>query len=102
MADPLSWQAEGDTLFLIGEFDRVTLLPLWTQRESVLQGIRWLDVSRLQRVDSAGVAAMLHLCAFQSERGGTLALTGITEKLRTLIALYKLHDILPCREDNPL
>lgn len=100
MAESLSWQAAGDTLRLQGELDRDTLLSFWTQRDAVLPGIRFLDVSRLDRVDSAGVAMMLHLCAFQAKQGGTLALSGVTEKLRTLIALYKLHDILPCRDDK--
>ncbi|WP_410013364.1 lipid asymmetry maintenance protein MlaB [Sodalis sp. C49] len=101
MAETLSWQAEEDTLVLRGELDRVTLLPFWEQREQALQGIRFLDVSRLDRVDSAGVALMLHLCALQARRGGTLMLTGVTDKLRTLITLYNLHNILPCADDSP-
>ncbi|WP_413736864.1 lipid asymmetry maintenance protein MlaB [Sodalis sp. RH21] len=101
MAETLSWQAEDDTLVLRGELDRVTLLQFWEQRDAALAGIRFLDVSRLERVDSAGVAMMLHLCALQTQRGGSLLLTGVTEKLRTLIALYKLHNILPCADDRP-
>lgn len=100
MAETLSWQAEDDRLILRGELDRVTLLPFWEQREQALQGIRFLDVSRLDRVDSAGVALMLHLCEMQARRGGMLRLTGVTEKLRTLITLYNLHNILPCAEDG--
>ncbi len=102
MAESLSWQAEGDTLLLQGELDRDTLLSLWTQRDAVLPGIRFLDVSGLDRVDSAGVAMMLHICASRAKQGGTLVLTGVTEKLRTLITLYKLQDILPSRDDLPL
>lgn len=85
-----------ETLVLVGELDRVTLLPLWEQRVSALNGIRWLDVSQLTRVDSAGVALMLHLCEMQRQQGGQLQLIGVTDKLSTLIALYNLHDILPC------
>ncbi|XBS69381.1 lipid asymmetry maintenance protein MlaB [Acerihabitans sp. KWT182] len=101
MAESLSWQAEGDTLCLQGELDRDTLPALWDQRDAVLSGIRFLDVSRLHRVDSAGVAMMLHLCVSRAEQDGALALTGVTEKLRTLITLYKLQDILPCVQDKP-
>jgi len=101
MAESLSWQAEGDTLQLQGELDRDTLLSFWTQRETVLPGIRFLDVSRLDRVDSSGVAMMLHLCASQAKQGGSLVLTGVTEKLRTLITLYKLQDILPSLDNRP-
>lgn len=101
MAETLDWQTEDDTLLLRGELDRVTLLALWEQRDTVLAGIRYLDVSRLDRVDSAGVALMLHLCALQTRRGGGLALTGVTDKLRTLITLYHLDNILPCADDDP-
>ncbi|WP_413726495.1 lipid asymmetry maintenance protein MlaB [Sodalis sp. RH16] len=100
MAESLSWQADGDTLLLRGELDRDTLISFWTQRDSLLPGIRFLDVSMLDRVDSAGVAMMLHLCASQAKQGGALALTGVTEKLRTLITLYKLQDILPSVDDK--
>jgi phospholipid transport system transporter-binding protein len=93
--ESLSWQAESDTLVLRGEFDRVTLLPLWSARGAALRGIRFLDVSGLDRVDSAGLATMLHLCAQQSAQGGSLTLTGVTHKLLTLITLYHLEDILP-------
>ncbi|MEN3261686.1 lipid asymmetry maintenance protein MlaB [Sodalis endosymbiont of Spalangia cameroni] len=96
MADELSWHAQGQTLILRGELDRDTLPTLWQQRQGLLDGIRFLDVSGLKRVDSAGVALMLHFYHQQQQRGATLALTGVTDRLRTLIALYKLQTILPC------
>lgn len=99
MAESLSWQARGDTLILRGELDRVTLQPFWAQRDAALQGMRFLDVSQLDRVDSAGLALMLHVCSQQAQRGETLKLTGVTEKLSTLITLYNLHNILPCAQD---
>ncbi|CRL43839.1 putative phospholipid ABC transporter-binding protein MlaB [Sodalis glossinidius str. 'morsitans'] len=97
MAEELSWHTQGQTLILHGELDRDTLLTLWQQRQPLLEGIRFLDVSNLRRVDSAGVALMLHFYHYQQQqRGATLALTGVTDRLRTLIALYKLQAILPC------
>ncbi|MGL9723914.1 lipid asymmetry maintenance protein MlaB [Sodalis sp. (in: enterobacteria)] len=96
MADELSWHAQGQTLILRGELNRDTLPTLWQQRQGLLDGIRFLDVSGLKRVDSAGVALMLHFYHHQQQRGATLALTGVTDRLRTLIALYKLQAILPC------
>lgn len=95
MADELSWHAQGQTLILRGELNRDTLLTLWQQRQGLLDGIRFLDVSGLKRVDSAGVALMLHFY-HQQKQGATLSLTGVTNRLRTLIALYKLQAILPC------
>ncbi|CUX97027.1 lipid asymmetry maintenance protein MlaB [Candidatus Hoaglandella endobia] len=95
MADKLSWQTQEQTLILQGELDRDTLLSLWPQRQQLLTGINFLDVSGLQRVDSAGVALMLHFYHHQRQSGCSLILTGVTDRLSTLIALYKLQDILP-------
>lgn len=85
-------------MILQGALNRDTLLPLWQQREQLLKGIRFLEVSDLQRVDSSGVALMLHFCHHQRQRGGSMTLTGVTDRTRTLIALYKLQDILPCAQ----
>ncbi|KYP97572.1 anti-sigma B factor antagonist [Sodalis-like endosymbiont of Proechinophthirus fluctus] len=95
MADELSWRTQGQTLILQGELDRDTLPTLWQHRQVLLDGIRFLDVSGLKRVDSAGVALMLHFY-HQQNRGDELVLTGVTDRLRTLIALYRLQAILPC------
>ncbi|MBW7981629.1 lipid asymmetry maintenance protein MlaB [Enterobacillus tribolii] len=94
----LSWQKEGQTLKLSGALDRDSLLALWDTRQSALQGVSLLDVSALQRVDSAGLAMLVHL---QNE-GRPLALSGITDRLRTLIALYNLSDIIVTDESAPV
>ncbi|MCR3755641.1 MAG: intermembrane phospholipid transport system protein MlaB [Sodalis sp. Psp] len=96
MTEMLSWQTEEKTLILQGELDYDTLLPLWRQREQLLNGVQFLEVSNLQHIDSAGVALMLHFYHYQRQRGGSMILTGVTDQTRTLIALYKLRDILPC------
>lgn len=97
MVDKLiSWHRQGQTLFLKGHLDRDTLSKIWQKRQVLLNGIRFLDVSGLKRVDSAGVALMLHFYNQQQQRSDTLKLTGVTDRLSTLIALYKLQTILPC------
>lgn len=96
LADLLSWQGQGETLFLRGELDRDTLLPLWHRRESLLSGVRFLDVSGLRRVDSAGVALILQFYYQQCQQGASLTLTGVTDRLLALIALYNLQDVLLC------
>ncbi|CUX96388.1 lipid asymmetry maintenance protein MlaB [Candidatus Doolittlea endobia] len=96
MGEELRWHTQEHTLILHGELDRDTLLTLWKKRQLLLVGIRFLDVSNLRRVDSAGVALMLHFCYYQQQqRNATLAITGVTDRLRTLIVLYKLQEILP-------
>ncbi len=95
MNGALSWEHQPPRLILRGELDRETLLPLWNQRRTLMNQITVIDVGGLERVDSAGLAMLVHLRAQVEQDGGTLALTGITDRLSTLIALYNLQDIIP-------
>ena len=95
MSAALSFESQQQTLILRGELDRETLLPLWDQRERLLADKTALDVSQLQRVDSSGLALLVHLRELQRQRGVELKISGATDRLKTLIALYNLQAILP-------
>ncbi|MFC3394098.1 lipid asymmetry maintenance protein MlaB [Brenneria rubrifaciens] len=95
MANALSWQSQESTLVLTGDLDRETLLPLWEQRETLLAGKTALDVSGLERVDSAGLALLMHFYHQPSQQDGWLKIVGAGERLKTLIALYNLNEIIP-------
>jgi len=95
MKGELSWEHQPPRLILRGELGRETLLPLWNQRQTLMAGVNTIDVAGLARVDSAGLAMLVHLRE-QAEQGGvTLSLTGVTDRLRTLITLYNLQNIIP-------
>ncbi len=66
MAGELSWQSLQETLVLQGELDRETLLPLWQQRETLLADKSRIDVSQLQRVDSSGLALLVHFASYKA------------------------------------
>jgi|SRR5471030_60394 phospholipid transport system transporter-binding protein len=95
MKGALSWEHQPPRLILRGDLDRETLLPLWNQRRTLMNQVKTLDVAGLQRVDSAGLAMLVHLRAQAEQEGVTLALSGITDRLSTLIALYNLQEIIP-------
>ncbi|CNE61852.1 putative anti-sigma B factor antagonist [Yersinia rohdei] len=95
MTDELSWQSQQETLVLQGELDRETLLPLWQQREVLLADKTCIDVSQLQRVDSSGLALLVHFRELRSKQGVTLTITGVSDRLSTLIELYNLQQIIP-------
>ncbi|CNI76381.1 putative anti-sigma B factor antagonist [Yersinia enterocolitica] len=95
MANELSWQSQQETLVLQGELDRETLLPLWQQREALLADKTHIDVSQLQRVDSSGLALLVHFRELRSQQGGSLTIIGVSDRLSTLIELYNLRDIIP-------
>ena len=95
MHESLRWQRDASTLSLYGELNRDTLLALWQQRDTLIDKAEIIDVSGLARVDSAGLALLVHLREEASQQGVTLTIEGITDRLSTLIALYNLQDIIP-------
>lgn len=100
MRETLSWQREAGTLSLHGELDRDTLLILWQQRETLVSHIETIDVSDLERVDSAGLALLVHLREICREQGVTPNFIGISDKLHSLITLYNLQQIIVSAEKS--
>ncbi|WP_225639204.1 lipid asymmetry maintenance protein MlaB [Candidatus Profftia sp. (ex Adelges kitamiensis)] len=87
----LIWSSEEKTLKLIGILDRNSLMIFWNNRYTMLHGKQTLDLSGLVRVDSAGLAMLVYL---QNTRIPQIFITGASERLLTLIAVYNLHDLL--------
>ncbi|MGO4743387.1 lipid asymmetry maintenance protein MlaB [Serratia quinivorans] len=95
MSAALSFESQQQTLILRGALDRETLLPLWEQRDALLADKTAIDVTQLQRVDSSGLALLVHLREQQHQRGVELKISGASDRLKTLIALYNLQAIMP-------
>ena len=94
MSESLSWMQTGDTLALSGELD--VLLPLWEMREEAVKGITSIDLSRVSRVDTGGLALLLHLIDLAKKQGNNVTLQGVNDKVYTLAKLYNLPaDVLP-------
>lgn len=63
MQQQLSWSREGETLLLSGELDQDLLNPLWDARNEAMKGVTLIDLSGVSRVDTAGIALLVHLVA---------------------------------------
>lgn len=99
MSDQLQWQQQATALRLSGKLDHESLLPLWNQRNTLMQGISEIDLSGLSRVDSAGLALLVHLQDIVRRQGSHLEFNGIPDKLQSLIALYNLQHIIVSSKD---
>ncbi len=96
MAVQLSWTREGERLSLLGELDQDVLNPLWDARVEAMKGITCIDLQGISRIDTAGVALLIHLIDLGKKQGHQVSLEGISENLRTLAELYNLPvDVLP-------
>ncbi|MGC0931535.1 lipid asymmetry maintenance protein MlaB [Pantoea agglomerans] len=94
MHESLRWEREAGTLLLKGELDRDTLMSLWQQRETLIKDVDTIDVAALERVDSSGLALLVHLREIARAQGITPRFTGISDKLHSLITLYNLQQII--------
>jgi phospholipid transport system transporter-binding protein len=63
MTPQLSWVREGERLVLQGELDQDVLNPLWNARQEAMKGTTCIDLHAVSRVDTAGVALLIHLIA---------------------------------------
>ena len=96
MVVQLSWTREGERLALQGELDQDVLNPLWDARVEAMKGITCIDLQGISRIDTAGVALLIHLIDQGKKQGNQVSLEGISENLRTLAELYNLPvDVLP-------
>ncbi|WP_017349598.1 lipid asymmetry maintenance protein MlaB [Pantoea sp. A4] len=94
MAQALSWERQAQRLVLRGHLDRDSLLPLWQQRQALLEGIEVIDVAALERVDSAGLALLVHLREQGAKAQRAPHFSGISDKLDSLITLYNLQQFI--------
>ncbi len=96
MAEQLSWTHDGERLMLRGELDQDFLVPLWNARNEATQGVSVIDLSGLSRVDTAGLALLVHLVDLIRSQGRKVRLEGVSEKVATLKGLYNLpEDMIP-------
>ena len=96
MTGQLSWTREGERLALHGELDQDLLVPLWEARAQATEGVSTIDLSALTRVDTAGLALLVHFVALIRHQGLEATLTGKSDNLQTLVSLYNLPaDMIP-------
>ena len=90
MSGQLSWSRDGERLALHGELDQDLLVPLWEARMQATDGASVIDLNEITRVDTAGLALLVHLCALIRRQGKEAELRGKSENLQTLVQLYNL------------
>jgi phospholipid transport system transporter-binding protein len=84
--ESITLQREAETLRFGGELVTACIRDAWTRALPLLGGVRQFDVSRVTRVDSAGVALLAEL----AQRAGGVAIAGDPPGLSALRAAYRL------------
>ncbi|AKC86746.1 STAS domain-containing protein [Pseudoxanthomonas suwonensis] len=103
-ADPasgLKLDRDGPVLRLAGPLDRTAAIAHWPALPPLLDGVRVLDVSGVQRLDSAGLALLAEACAQVAARGGAPQVVGSPAGLAELRAAYRLDEALAFADPSP-
>ncbi|MGL5757539.1 STAS domain-containing protein [Plesiomonas sp.] len=97
MTARVQWLPEqSGRVLLTGELDRDSLLDFWAERDNLIpaQQAYEIDLSRLKRIDSAGLAFLMTLLVEASKKGSVCTLVNIPSALVTLIDLSNLTKIM--------
>ncbi|OCG59335.1 MULTISPECIES: STAS domain-containing protein [unclassified Gilliamella] len=85
----ITTEKQQDVLCLFGELDVHSLNDLWSTQNTILNGIKHIDVGQLTRVDSSGLATLVYFCNKYN-----VGLKGINPQLQTLLTLYDLQQVI--------
>lgn len=92
----LDWQRQGHILTFSGVLDRDTLLSFWPQREALLADVIEINLEKLVRVDTAGLAMLV--CLSHGRVSAPLRFTGLADALQALVSLYHLLPMITFAE----
>jgi phospholipid transport system transporter-binding protein len=92
-----SAQRDGDTLHVQGELDFDSVADLWETTGWLLRAepIHRIDLSGVQRSNSAGVALMVEWLRQARRRQWPLAFVNIPDQMRAIIKVAELETVLP-------
>jgi phospholipid transport system transporter-binding protein len=90
------WLEQGDCWAIVGELTRDTVPSLWAELE------RWkpaqetivISLEKTKRVDSSGMAMLIHLIQHAKNQNCHIMLSFVPEQLRTLFQLSNIEDML--------
>jgi phospholipid transport system transporter-binding protein len=91
----LNWTRDGNIIRLSGQLDKDNAHLLWEARESLLSKGGCLDLSGLDRTDSAGLAALVALLAWAHRNSLSVELASPSPQLLALARVSGVQDILP-------
>ncbi|VFP80344.1 lipid asymmetry maintenance protein MlaB [Candidatus Erwinia haradaeae] len=96
MNNQLKWKIEKKNLYLTGALVHKTLLPLWQQRHLIMKCVDNIDICKLTRVDTGGLALLIHLQRNNAhhQKEPCISISGITTQIHALITLYNLQTII--------
>lgn len=92
-----SAERDGDTVHVHGELDFDSVAHLWETTGSLFRAepIHRIDLSGVQRSNSAGVALMVEWLRQARRRQWPLAFVNIPPQMRAIIEVAELETVLP-------
>ncbi|MBD1581037.1 STAS domain-containing protein [Pseudoalteromonas sp. S16_S37] len=88
-------ELESDLIQVSGELTRNSLVDerLLNQQIENVQSVRYFDLSEVSRVDTAGLAWLIHSLGKLQQQGKRLELKNIPDQLHNLMALGQVSNL---------
>lgn len=86
------WDFSQDKAFIVGPLSRGTTMALWDewQKQSQHRADMQIDLSQMERIDSAGVVMLIHLIDFEKKHDCHVMLSSVPRQLVTLLELSNI------------
>lgn len=91
------WQRiDASNVSLVGDLDRVTVPELWSGLVNFVPETETLTLSleRVGRIDSAGVALLVHAVEHAKKQNCHIMITFVSEQLRMLFQLSNIESMM--------
>ncbi|MFV0575204.1 MAG: lipid asymmetry maintenance protein MlaB [Vibrio sp.] len=92
-----TWQQDNESsASIIGPLTRDTVPMLWTKLKQWQPSVERFDLSlqQLERVDSAGMAMLIHLLQHAKNKNCLIMLSFMPNQLKTLFELSNIDDLI--------
>ncbi len=89
------WTLNGDELVLSGFLDKRSGIELWNNRQQLLKSAINIQLSALERTDSAGLATLIALYKEAKQKNIPMKIQGAPQQLLDIAEVSGVKDILP-------
>ncbi len=89
------WALNGDELILSGILDKYSGVELWNNRQKFIKSAINIQLSDLEKTDSAGLATLIALYKEAKQKNIPMKIQGAPQQLLDIAEVSGVKDILP-------
>ncbi|MGB2079236.1 MAG: STAS domain-containing protein [Vibrio sp.] len=89
------WEFSQDKAFIVGPLSRGSIMPLWEVwvKSSTHAPELQIDLSKIERIDSAGAVLLIHIIEFEKKHNCHVMISNVPRQLVTLLELSNIGNM---------